>query len=281
MLRNVVKLGCSRWGLLAALLWAQSPALSHELFLKPERFVLQPNSKETLTVVNGTFDQSLAIFARNRMREVSILADGQLRHPPESDWHDTSTASHLRFDTGSGGTYLAGVSSRSGVRTQTADDFRSFLKLYGALDGLDAYEKDGAMPSVRLRSSKHVKAVVQVGNSYSADFGKQLGHPVEIVLERNPYQLKLGDSLAFQVLHQGKPVAGHWVYANHAGFNEDDNAPKRVNTQKLRTDSQGRASVTLSKHAPWYIALIHVHRVNDGAADYEATWATLSFELKP
>lgn len=264
----------------AAVFLSAMPAQSHELFLRPDSYFLKPNSPEMLKVVNGTFDQSLAIFARARMRDVSIVGDGQLSHPPASDWHDANAASYLKFTTGAAGTYVAGVSSRSGVRAQSADDFRAFLKLYGALDGLDAFERGRKLDTVRLRASKHVKAVVQVGDKASADFARPLGHPVEIVFSTNPYQIKLGEELNFQVLHQGKPVPNHRVYAGHAGFNEDDNAPKRINTQELRTDSQGVARFKVGKKVAWYLALIHVVPVGDGEADYEATWATHSFDVR-
>ena len=263
----------------ALFLWA-GPAQAHELFLRPDSFFLKPNSPEVLKVVNGTFDQSLAIFARTRMRDVSIVGDGKLSQPPASDWHDANAASYLSFNTGAAGTYVAGVSSKSGVRPQPADDFRAFLKLYGALDGLAAFESGRKLETVRLRASKHVKAAVQVGDKASADFARPLGHPVEIVLGTNPYQIKLNDELSFQVLHQGKPLPNHRVYAGHAGFNEDDSAPKRINTQELRTDSLGVARFKVGKKVAWYLALIHVVPVSDGEADYEATWATHTFDMR-
>ena len=131
-----------------------------------------------------------------------------------------------------------------------------------------------------MRSSKHVKAVVQVGDKPSADFSRPLGHPVEIIFRANPYQIKLGDMLSFQVLHGGKPVPNHAVYAGHAGFNEDDNAPKRLNTQALRTDADGVARFKVGKKSTWYLALIHVVPTSDGEADYEASWATHSFDMR-
>ena len=170
--------------------------------------------------------------------------------------------------------------SRPGVRALPAADFRAFLKTYGALDGLASFESESKLSAVRQRSAKHVKAVIQVGNIYSTDYSRNLGYPLEIVPQNNPYELKLGESLRFQVLHHGQPVANHLVYVNHAGFNEDDDAERRVNAQKLRTDKNGLANVRISKKSAWYIALIHVHPVKDADADYETNWATLTFEMK-
>ena len=214
------------------------------------------------------------------MHDVSIVADGKVHHPPAADWHDADTSSYLTFSTGEAGTYVAGVSTRPGMRTLPAEDFRAFLKLYGALDGLAMFESESKLSAVRQRASKHVKAVIQIGNAYSPDYSKPLGYPVEIILKNNPYELKLNDQLRFQVLFNGKPVENHLVYASHAGFNEDDEAPKRLNAQKLRTDKNGLASIKIGKTSAWYIALIHVQPAKDADADYEANWATLTFEMK-
>lgn len=259
---------------------AAGSARAHELFLKPDNYFLKPQSKEVLKLVNGTFDKNLAIVARARMQDVSIAADGKVFNPPVTDWHDADLASYLTFTTGKAGTQVAGVSTKPGMRTLSAVDFRAFLKTYGALDGLASFESESKLSAVRQRSAKHVKAVIQVGNTYTTDYSRRLGYAVEIVPQNNPYELKLNESLRFQVLHNGLPVANHLVYVNHAGFNEDDDAERRVNAQKLRTDKNGLASVKISKKSAWYIALIHVHPAKDADADYETNWATLTFEMK-
>ena len=264
----------------ASILFAAASAQAHELFLRPDNYFLKPQSKEVLKLVNGTFDKNLAIVARARMQDVSIAADDKVFRPPLTDWHDADAASYLTFTTGKAGTYVAGVSTRPGVRTIPAVDFRAFLKTYGALDGLASFESESKLSAVRQRSAKHVKAVIQVGNTFSTDYTRQLGYPLEIVPQNNPYELKLNESLLFQVLHNSQPVANQLVYVNHAGFNEDDDAERRVNTQKLRTDKNGVASVKINKKSAWYIALIHVHPVKETDADYETNWATLTFEMK-
>ncbi len=266
--------------LTASMLLASGSTQAHELFLKPDNYFLKPQSKELLKLVNGTFDKNLAIVARARMQDVSIAADDKVFHPPATDWHDADAASHLTFTTGKAGTPVAGVSTRPGVRTLPTADFRAFMKLYGALDGLASFDSESKLAAVRQRSAKHVKAVFQVGNTYSTDYSRRLGYPLEIVPQNNPFELKLNEALRFQVLHNGQPVANHLVYVNHAGFNEDDDAERRVNAQKLRTDKNGMASVKISKKSAWYIALIHVHPVKDADADYDTNWATLTFEMK-
>ena len=266
---------------LTAILLATGHVQAHELFLKPDNYFLQPHSNESLRLVNGTFDKSLNFVSRERMLDVSIVAEGKVRHPSAADWHDVDASSYLAFSTGNAGTYVAGVSTRPSLRTLAAEDFRGFLKLYGALDSLASFDSDSKLSAVRQRSSKHVKAVIQIGNAHSPDYSRRLGYPVEIILRNNPYELKLGDELSFQVLHHGTPVANQLVYASHAGFHEDDASEKRLNAQKLRTDHNGVASFKVGKNSAWYIALIHAQPAKDAEADYDVNWSTLTFEMRP
>lgn len=266
--------------LAAAMLLLPALVGAHELFLRPDSFFLKPHSKELLKLVNGTFDQSLATFARNRMTEVSIAAEGRVTHPPASDWYDAGTATYLNFTTGAAGTYVAGVSTRAGSRTQTAAEFREFLRIYGVQDGLASFDANNKLAAVRHRLSKHVKAVVQVGDGPGSEHATRLGHPVEIVPTRNPYRLGPDEAFTFQILHQGRPVANQLVHASHAGFNEDDNAPKRINALHLRTDAHGVASFKPDRKSAWYVTVIHLQPMNDGTLDFESTWATLAFETK-
>lgn len=263
-----------------AILLVTGQTQAHELFLKPDNYFLKPHSNESLRLVNGTFDKSLNFVSRERMQDVSIAAEGKVRHPSAADWHDADASSYLTFSTGKAGTYAAGVSTRPSMKTLPAEDFRAFLKLYGALDSLALFDNDNKLSAVRQRSSKHVKAVVQVGDAYSSDYSKRLGYPVEIILKNNPYKLKLNDELKFQVLFNGKPAANQLVYVSHAGFHEDDQSEKRLNAQKLRTDKNGLASFKVGKKSAWYIALIHAQLVKDAEADYEANWSTLTFEMR-
>lgn len=264
-----------------AILLATGPTHAHELFLKADNYFLKPHSHETLKLVNGTFDQSLAFVARDRMQDVSIVAEGKVRHPSAADWYDANDSSYLKFSTGNAGTYVAGVSTkRSGTSTRPAEEFRKYLEHYGILDTLAAFDNDNQLSEIRQRSSKHVKAVIQVGDEYSSDYSKRLGYPVEIILKNNPYELNLNDELSFQVLYDGNPVENQLVYVSHAGFNTPDDVGGRPNAIKLRTDKHGVASFKVGKKSVWYIALIHVRPTKDAETDYEANWSTLTFEMK-
>jgi hypothetical protein len=259
-------------GLLAAM-----PALAHEMFLKADEYVMPPTSDQVVRLVNGTFDKSENSIGRDRMADVSIAANGRVTKPPEEDWYDDSNSSYLGFRTRGPGTYVVGVSTNPSVIELSADDFITYLRHDGILDTLVAFE-NSAMPAVvRERYSKHVRAVVQVGDERSIDYSSPLGYPVEILLEQNPYELGVGEELSFRVLFNGEPVRNQIVRVSHAGH---DASRGHADAYNLRTDEQGRATFLLSEKAVWYIALIHMEKLDDADVDYESNWATVTFQLK-
>jgi uncharacterized GH25 family protein len=265
---------------LLAALGLSGPASGHEMFLKSEGHVLKPGPEQVVRLVNGTFDISENSISRDRMADVSIVAGGKVVKPAAEDWYDDDSSSYLKYRAETPGTYALGVSTRPKIITMSADDFAKYLKHDGVLDALARFEKGPKPKSVRERYSKHVRAIVQVGDVRTSDYKRQLGYPVEIVLEQNPYDLKFGKELAFQVLYKGKPVPNQLVYASYEGFHGHDESGEHVNAHKLRTDAEGRASFLLSNKALWYLSMIHMQKVDDREADYESNWATVTFSVK-
>lgn len=257
-----------------------APAKAHEMFLRPEAAFQEAATDQVVRLVNGTFDKSENSISRDRMADVSIVVNGAVTKPPATSWSDDATTSYLKYRTGKPGTYVIGVSTRPKVITMSPADFIAYLRHDGVLDTLAAFEKDNKLEQVRERYSKHVRAIVQVGDGRTADYSKSLGYPVEIVLDQNPYELKFGKDISFRVLYQGKPVANQLVRASYEGFHGHDAAGNHINSYQLRTDIEGRASFLLNNKAVWYIALIHMQKITDPEADYESNWATVTFTVR-
>lgn len=260
-------------GLMAGLLVmvAAGQAMTHEMYLKADNYHFKPNSEATLTLVNGTFDESSNSISRNRMHDVSIFGAGKLQHPAASSWSDANKSSYLNFVTGEEGTYVAGVSTKPTVIEMKAEDFRNYLRLEGIPDTLESFDKGPPLENVRERYSKHVRAIFQVGDKRSSDFSRALGYPVEVILKNNPYQLKVGDEVSFQVLYQGTPVANQFINAGRVGL---------LNAYQLRTDKNGIAKFKITEPSSWYISLIYMQKVDAPDADYESNWATVTFQVE-
>jgi len=254
-------------------------AMGHEMFLRPEAAKQQPDSEQAVRLINGTFEKSENSIPRDRMADVSLVAAGKVVKPSAASWTDDATTSYLRYRTGAAGTYVVGVSTRPRIITMSPQEFVAYLTHDGVLDTLAVFEKENRLAQVRERYSKHVRAVVQVGDTRTGDHAKSLGYPLEILLDQNPYELRFGRELSFRVMFKGKPLANQLVRASYDGFHGHDAQGNHINSHQMRTDASGRATFLLSNKGAWYISLIHMQKIDDPEADYESNWATVTFTV--
>lgn len=108
------------------------------------------------------------------------------------------------------------------------------------------------------------------------DYKTPLGLPAEILLAANPASMKVGDTLSFQALLKGRPMANQLVYASYDGHDDKGGAAKAV---RMRTDASGHASFKISTGGKWFITLINMQKTT-GDATYESNWSTVTFEIR-
>ncbi len=264
---------------------------AHTMFLKLDSFFLEPNSTGTVQLINGDFDLSENVIARDRMLDVSVVGPGGTMHPPGSAWSDSAVfhwspdsvdTAVLRFATGGAGTYLIGVSTTARVITLTGEEFNDYLVHDGLFDTIEERGAAGTTDNEATeRYSKHVKAVVQVGGARSGEWATELGYPAEFIPLRNPYELSRGDQLRVRFLRAGEPVADQLVYASYEGYHSHDAAGEHVEAVTTRTNADGIATIPLNGTGRWYVRTIHMAETNaEPDVDYESNWATLTFEVR-
>ena len=253
--------------ILASLLAGVAVLSAHDMFLKLTSFYLAPNSKATVALYNGTFDKSENVISRDRMLDVSIVGPGSERAQQDtSQWRDFGTTTLLDIQTGGPGTYVIGVSTKARIIELSGKEFTDYLVHDGVLDMLEIRKKNGISgDTARELYSKHVKAVVQVGDARSDAYKVKLGYPIEIVPLQNPYALKVGEL----------------VYSSYAGFHGHDDKGEHVNAIETRTDANGIAKLKIEKAGQWFVRLIHMEEIaGKENHNYESNWATLTFEIK-
>ena len=256
----------------AMLLLVASIALAHDLFLKLDTYFLGAHSRVQIPVLNGTFTKSEGFVAPDRIADISVVSPGgQARLSPATAWsRGPDSTSLLSIELGDAGTYVAGASTRPRDLALSAEDFNAYLQEDGLPDVLEARRASNELgKGARERYSKHVKAVFQVGEARSGEFGVVLGYPAEIVPLENPYTIGSGASLRVRCLVDGRAVANQTVLWGGASAE-----------RSTRTDSQGVAQVTLDAPGRWYVKFIHMVRATEPGVDYESKGATLTFEVR-
>ncbi|MCO5725130.1 DUF4198 domain-containing protein [Robiginitalea marina] len=196
------------------LLFALLLFCSHDMYLKPDNYFLEPDAQAAIELFNGTFEKSENVIARNRMADVSLVGNGRRIAVDSTQWSERDSITILRFKTGQAGTWVAGVSTFSRTIEMTAEDFNGYLEHDGVLDMLEWRRANNTLgQNAAEEYSKHVKTIFQVGDQTSDDWKTPLGYPIEFVPLQNPYDLHPGHSLEVQLLWQGKPLANQLVYA--------------------------------------------------------------------
>lgn len=262
-------------GALGLVMVTATLVFAHDLFLKPESYFVAPESVVRVAVLNGSFSASEASVTPDRLRDLSLVGPTG-RHPLSRDaWKPVGDSTWLTVHTGGAGTYLIGASLFPRALTLPAADFNNYLKEDGIPDVLDARTRRGELNRpARERYQKHVKTILQAGESHSDAFATVLGYPAEIVPLSNPYAARSGDTIAFRCLLDGKPLVGQLVIAG----GEHDG--KTIADRSVRSDSDGVVRFTLEPVGKWYVKFIHMEAVAGDSVDYESKWATLTFELR-
>ncbi|MDX1477159.1 MAG: DUF4198 domain-containing protein [Saprospiraceae bacterium] len=254
------------------------------MFLKLDTYFLQPDSASTIHLYNGTFEMSENSITRDRMLDVSIVGPAGRERQGDDQWEDVNSATVLTFMTGEPGTYLAGVSTKARTIDLSADDFNGYLEHDGILDVLDERRKSGNLGDAATELySKHVKAVLQVGERKTDHYGTVLGYPIEFVPMSNPYDLRVGRLIRVQLLQDGTPLPDQLVYVGHAspGHSHPGGSEHTHGGEKqLRTDKNGIVLPQITEAGHWYLRTIHMEEVGGDELDYQSNWATLTFEVK-
>jgi hypothetical protein len=243
---------------------------AHDLFLKPDSYFVAPGSTLLIRVLNGTFSSSDGAVAKDRVRDIALITAGGRAQLDTSAWKAEGDTSTLTVSIGESGTYVIAASLQPRELTLEAKDFNEYLAHDGVPDVLESRRKNGELDQpARERYSKHVKALVQVGDRRTDGYQTILGYPAELVPLDNPYHLKPGSTLRIRALVDGRPVANQLVVAG-----------RLTGQQSTRTDSSGVARIRIGSRGQWYAKFIHMQPAEDGAIDYESKWATLTFGVR-
>lgn len=250
---------------------------SHELFLKTDAYFLNVGQSSELYLLNGTFDKSENEITRDRIIASTIIGPEYEKKILNSDYYDKDNITYLKFTSGGEGTYAAGVSTLPRMIEMTPKDFNDYLKHEGLEDVIEKRREDGSYDSgAKEKYSKHVKMLFQVGDKKTNHFATVFGFPIEFVPLNNPYELKMGESISFKLLSNGKPLANQTVHYSTSMPGKD----AHENESSTRTDGKGVLTMIPTQAGKWYVATIFMEKSKEDGVDYESNWATLTFAVK-
>lgn len=254
-------------------------AYGHDLFLRPVSFFVAPGGQIVVRIVNGTFSMSEAAVTGDRARDLRVVTPEGTMRPPTGSVEIGGKESSVRVRAGTAGTYIVGMSLLPRTIRLSAKDFNQYLASDGIPDIIAFRTEKGEMglPS-HERYSKHVKALIQVGENRTARVDEVFGYPAEIVPLDNPYRIRTGRPVRVRLLVDGQPVAGQTLIIGGRP-SSGNTAPEEV----VKSGPGGIAVFRQRTSGKWYAKFISMKPMRGSpgdSVDYESKWATLTFGVK-
>ena len=252
-------------------------AQAHDLFFRMTNFFVPVNASIRMNVLNGTFSSSENSVTRDRLRDLSVVSPSGRASADTALWSPKGDTSAFYLRTTTSGTYVVGASLLPREITLKADEFNTYLGTDGIPDVLASRRQAGELgKDATERYSKHIKAIVQVGNDRTDGFSTVMGYPAELVPLDNPYSLKARSTMRVRAMVDGKPVANQLVVWG-GRFRNEGRFPQRT----IRTDAEGVARIRLENSGQYFIKFISMAPYSGTEKiDYESKWATLTFEVR-
>jgi uncharacterized GH25 family protein len=117
------------------------------------------------------------------------------------------------------------------------------------------------------------KSLVRYGTAADAQADRVLGFKLELVAQKNPYNLRAGEDFPVNLTYEGHPLSGALVVAMNRA-----NPMAKITA---RTDAKGHATFRLPQDGTWLIKAVHMIPAPAGSnADWASFWASLTFQLK-
>lgn len=251
------------------------PLAAHVLFVMPSSFHVSNGERITVGLHNGdAFPASEGAPSLERLRDVTVHA-GKLQYNVTNIRVDGNRAiGDARIP--AKGTLVIGARTVPNFIELAPEAFEKYLKEEGMAQVIELRKQRGesAKPGRELYS-KYVKSLIRSGSGDDT-YAKPVGFAIELVPEKDPYSAKVGDRLPVRLLWKGKPASGVMIESTHVGLSGP------AESQAVgRTDSEGRAYVTLSAVGKWRLHAIAIERCADQQkADWESFWASLTFEIR-
>lgn len=259
--------------LLASSGWAS------EFWLAAPRFFVAPGSLLNLRVLVGENFTGMPWPGKSaRVTQLTHYAPGGPTNllPGATATDTLHPVLHLRQP----GTHMAALATNNTFTTLDADQFNTYLKAAGLDQILLERQRRGSLDKPGREAYRRcAKTLLLAGAPSPSDtaraWSRPVGQPLEFVPEQNPYMLRAGASLTVRVLVGGQPRPGQLVQI----WQRSPGRPASV--FKLYSNQNGRVLFRLREPGEYMLSAVQMLPATLAEADWQSTWATLTFGFRP
>ncbi len=254
-----------------------TPVAAHDFWLQPLRFQAAVNVPFPVTFQVGHGAARQRWDTGNRVLLLNDVVNGARRDIRGDLRQDGPADLITRFT--SPGLHIVALQSTYVQSELPALRFNDYAKAEGLALVLATRARAGTTAKAgRERYSRRGKALVQVGQltpRNQALVTRPIGLKLEIVPERNPYELGASRMLPVRVMYEGRRLPNATVKLTSLEF---DARPVAVAV----TDKAGRATFRIPPVGDWLINVIWSAPVTgDPNADFDTTFSSLTFGYDP
>lgn len=266
----------------AVLLALVVPVTAHEFWVTPSSWVLEPGARATvLANVGDQFPGANSYTTPDRIESIRLVGpDSDTALEPPYRRERDSLAAEVQLPQRPG-TYIGVVVVKPRVGEKSGPVFQQHI-VHQGLDDVGEYRvKQGETgKAVRERYSRYGKTLIRVGKGGSAvHVARPMGLKIELVPQVDPTAVRVGSTLRFRLLLDGKPAPNALV----GGISATSKSTPESWPLTARTDANGDVEFKLNEPGPWLIRAVRTGRrtgeTGELAADWESYWASLSFQL--
>ena len=256
---------------------AAAPAIAHDFWIQPERFATTVGAPLpfTLLVGHGTLRQRWGVETARIVRFESIDATGS--RDQRRVLHTRSGDNDGTLQLAAPGTHIVVMESKAALSVLPAIRFNDYLKVEGLTPAIAERARKGQTGTDgREFYSRRAKALVQVSGQGKSVAGqgqvtRPTGLKLEIVPQKNPYQLNPGEALPVQILDDGRPLSGATVKLNNLDF---DAEPIAI----MLSDGDGRARFNVPRTGRWQLNVVWTKAIaGNPQADFDTIFSSLTF----
>lgn len=265
---------------------ATTPGWAHDFWLVPNAFRSAPGVELVIRgQTSSLFPTSVSAVTVDRVADARLISAARTTRIRNLSTAGSSLM--LRHRPANSGQHTVAVRLTPRLVRESPASFREYMRLEGAPEALERYEREGRLPtdSIMRRYAKYAKTFIEVGAGGARSFGIAAGHPTELMPLSDPARLRPGDTLRVRLLFQGAPVPGAHVHAGAvpSGPGVADSAAARAAASRdvsLTSDAEGVVAVAIDRPGLWNVRNIHIVPAPTGSgADWDVHWSTIVFRV--
>jgi uncharacterized GH25 family protein len=238
---------------------------AHDTWLLPGRFQVAPGETVTLGLTSA-----MAFPAPETAVKAERLAERKVRLAGKTSPLAPGAASRdlrLSGPAGAGGIATAWIATRPRTLTLTPEQVEEYLEEIGGQETVGAEWKKSGQKTWRETYVKLAKTFVRVGETADRSWSEPVGLDFELLPEADPTRLSVGGRLSLVLLWQGRPLPGFPVGAVPA-------PPGKA--RLLKTDAEGRLSLSLDQAGPWLLRATRVAPSTARPGEWDSVFTTLT-----